>query len=173
MQESEKWKWSRSVVSDSSRSHGLQSTRLLGPWDFPVKSAGVGCHCLLQIWSSTCNWLVLWKKVIIEDSLPIPLYTHHSTLAYGVVGSGSFHLSHNLFHPTLLYTIHFSSPIAIYFKNEMLLLCLRNKLYAEMPSRRFLFYFIFFHLTCVEPKHQSDWWNQAGTNDFQGLIWIF
>ena len=45
--ESEKWKWSHSVVSDSSRPHGLQPTRLLHPWDFPGKSAGVGCHCLL------------------------------------------------------------------------------------------------------------------------------
>ena len=49
MQESEKWKWSRSVVSDSSRPHGLQPTRLLCPWDFPGKSTGVGCHCLLRI----------------------------------------------------------------------------------------------------------------------------
>ena len=39
---------SRSVVSDSSRLHGLQPTRLLRPWDFPGKSTGVGCHCLLQ-----------------------------------------------------------------------------------------------------------------------------
>ena len=29
------------------RSHGLQPTRLLCPWDFPGKSTGVGCHCLL------------------------------------------------------------------------------------------------------------------------------
>ena len=43
-----KWKWSRSVVSDSSRPHGLQPTRLLHPWDFPGKSTGVGCHCLLR-----------------------------------------------------------------------------------------------------------------------------
>ena len=28
--------------------HGLQPTRLLCPWDFPGKSTGVGCHCLLQ-----------------------------------------------------------------------------------------------------------------------------
>ena len=48
MHESEKWKWSHSVVSDSSRPHGLQPTRLLRPWDFPGKSTGVGCHCLLQ-----------------------------------------------------------------------------------------------------------------------------
>ena len=47
-QESEKWKGSRSVVSDSSRPHGLQPTRLLRPWDFPGKSAVVGCHCLLR-----------------------------------------------------------------------------------------------------------------------------
>ena len=45
-----KWKikWSRSVVSDSSRPHGLQPTRLLHPWDFPGKSTAVGCHCLLR-----------------------------------------------------------------------------------------------------------------------------
>ena len=48
MHESEKWKWSRSVVSDSMRPHGLQPTRLLHPWDFPGKSTGVGCHCLLR-----------------------------------------------------------------------------------------------------------------------------
>ena len=47
MHESEKWKWSRSVVSDSYPPHGLQPTRLLRPWDFPGKSTGVGCHCLL------------------------------------------------------------------------------------------------------------------------------
>ena len=47
MHESEKWKWSCSVVSDSLRPHSLQTTRLLRPWDFPGKSTGEGCHCLL------------------------------------------------------------------------------------------------------------------------------
>ena len=47
MQESEKWKWSRLVMSHSSRPHGVQPTGLLRPWDFPGKSTGVGCHCLL------------------------------------------------------------------------------------------------------------------------------
>ena len=51
MHESEKWKWSHSVVSDPQRPHGLQPTRLLHPWDFPVKSTGVGCHFLLRIFS--------------------------------------------------------------------------------------------------------------------------
>ena len=43
-----KWKvrWSRSVVSDPQRSHGLQPSRLLHPCDFPGKSTGVGCCCL-------------------------------------------------------------------------------------------------------------------------------
>ena len=47
MHESEKWKWSHSVVSDPQRPHEPQLSRLLCPWDFPGKSTGVGCHCLL------------------------------------------------------------------------------------------------------------------------------
>ena len=39
------WKWK---VKVKSLSRGLQPTRLLHPWDFPGKSTGVGCHCLLQ-----------------------------------------------------------------------------------------------------------------------------
>ena len=61
MHESEKWKWSHSVMSDWSQPHGRQPTRLLHPWDFPGKSTGVGCHCLLQILTldgqnSTWTW---------------------------------------------------------------------------------------------------------------------
>ena len=46
MHESEKWKWSLSVVSDPQWPHGLQPSRLLRPWGFPGKSTRVGCHCL-------------------------------------------------------------------------------------------------------------------------------
>ena len=53
MHESEKWKWSHSVVSDSSWPHGLQPTRLL----HPGKSAGVGCHCLGWLNSRHLNCL--------------------------------------------------------------------------------------------------------------------
>ena len=38
MHESEKWKWSSSVMSDSSQPHGLQPTRLLHPWDSQYRS---------------------------------------------------------------------------------------------------------------------------------------
>ena len=51
MHESKKWKWSRSIMSDPQRSHGLQPFRLLHPWDFPGKSTGLGCHCLLLTYS--------------------------------------------------------------------------------------------------------------------------
>ena len=35
-------------MSYFSRPQGLQPTRLLLPWDFPGKSTGLGCHCLLR-----------------------------------------------------------------------------------------------------------------------------
>ena len=49
--------WSRSVVSDSWRPHGLYPTRLLRPWYFPGKSTRVGCHFLLQgiFWTQGLN----------------------------------------------------------------------------------------------------------------------
>ena len=34
-------------MSNSQRPHGLQSTRLLCRWNFPGKSTGMECHCLL------------------------------------------------------------------------------------------------------------------------------
>ena len=51
MHESEKWKGSCSVVPNSWWPQGLQPARILRPWDFPGKSTGVGCHCLL--WAKT------------------------------------------------------------------------------------------------------------------------
>ena len=40
--------FSRSVMSDSLRSHWLLLTRLLCLWDSPGKNTGVGCHFLFQ-----------------------------------------------------------------------------------------------------------------------------
>ena len=64
--ESEKWKWSPLVVSNSSQPHVLQPTRLLRPWDFPGKSIGVGCHCLLHLVSSVVQicWFPICFKII-------------------------------------------------------------------------------------------------------------
>ena len=63
MHESEKWKWSRSVVSDSLRPRGLQPTRLLRPWDFPGKSTGGGCHCLLLYVRANDSVLIRWLSL--------------------------------------------------------------------------------------------------------------
>ena len=37
-----------SLVSDSSRPHGLELAELFCPWDFPGKNTEVSCHFLLQ-----------------------------------------------------------------------------------------------------------------------------
>ena len=91
MHESEKWKWSRSVVSDSVSvpPHGLQPTRLLRPWDFPGKSTGVGCHCLLL---DSHKWVILLliyesrKLVIVFDLLnfyvSLPFHCMHILVNY-------------------------------------------------------------------------------------------
>ena len=51
------WKWSYSVMSDSSQPHGLQPTWLLHPWNFPGKNTGVGCPCLLLWDTAICyHW---------------------------------------------------------------------------------------------------------------------
>ena len=41
----------------------MQPTRLLGPWDFPGKRTGVGCHCLLRL-----NLLQLSKPWYLSTS---------------------------------------------------------------------------------------------------------
>ena len=68
MHESEKWKGSRSVVSNSSRPHGLQPTRFLRPWDFPGKSTGVGCHLLLWV-SPYGRQILVWTVLKQVDSM--------------------------------------------------------------------------------------------------------
>ena len=77
-----------------------------------------------------------------------------------MAGGGSFRLPHDLFCSTLLYSIHFSSPTTICFKNGTVLLCLSRESYAEICQEGF------FRLTYMEPKHQNDEHNQAGANDF-------
>ena len=61
MHKSEKWKWSHSVMSDSLRPHGLQPTSLLHPWDFPGRSTGVGCHCLLNFFKCVKTIKLKWS----------------------------------------------------------------------------------------------------------------
>ena len=66
-------------MPDSSRPHGLQPTRLLHPWDFPGKSTGVGCHCLLQHHSSKAS--ILWHSAFFTVQLSHPYMTTGETIA--------------------------------------------------------------------------------------------
>ena len=85
MHYSENWTWSCSVVSDSERPCGLQPTGLLCLWDFPGKSTGVGCHCLLRIFresyfvrkkfqSHNCQNHHSWIRGICGCSFPVRLW---------------------------------------------------------------------------------------------------
>ena len=68
------WKWKVKVKSPSRvrlfTTPGLQPTRLLCPWDFPGKSTGVGCHCLLWIYGVICvKKNKGYKRKLIRNSL--------------------------------------------------------------------------------------------------------
>ena len=90
MHESEKWKWSRSVVSDSSQPHGLQPTRLFRPWDFPGKStwsgvplpSPIGMLPSSKISFKKCDWFLFLSFSRYPD-------WHHMTLSYvaGIEGN--------------------------------------------------------------------------------------
>ena len=53
--------------------HGLQTTRLLRPWNFPGKDTGVGCHFLLQgiFLTQGLNPCLLHLLPWQADSLPL------------------------------------------------------------------------------------------------------
>ena len=69
------WKWSRSVMSNSSRPHGLQPTRLLRPWDFPGKSTGVGYFFSFvlfppTVWSYGLPLWLSWERIHLPCERP-------------------------------------------------------------------------------------------------------
>ena len=67
-----KWKWSRSVVCNSLRPHGVPLITLLCPWDFPGKNSGLDCHFLLH-------------RIFLTQALNLALPNCRQTL---------YHLSH-------------------------------------------------------------------------------
>ena len=68
---------SRSVMSDSLQSYGLWLTRLLCPWDYPVKNTGVGCHFLL-------HWIFLTQgsKLDLSNFREILYHLKHQGQVY-------------------------------------------------------------------------------------------
>ena len=99
MHESEKWKWSCSVVSVSSWPHGLQPTRLAHPWDFPGKSTGVGCHYhpkAVSSWEELTCWhywvllnfhehgIFLCSFISLNSFMKVLLFSSYKSYAYFV-----------------------------------------------------------------------------------------
>ena len=78
-----------SVISDFLRPHRLQPTRLLCPWNFPGKNAGVGCHFLLQGISPAQGWNPVSpvSLAVHVDSLPL---THQGSPRLNNPASGDF-----------------------------------------------------------------------------------
>ena len=64
-------------MSNSLGPHGLQPTRLLRPWDFPGKSTGVGCHCLLHD--------ICLLKILFYYALLLPFLLRMSALNLNAV----------------------------------------------------------------------------------------
>ena len=89
MHESEKWKWCSSVMSHSSKPHGLQPTMLLCPWDFPGKSTGVGCHRLP------------WVHYIVSTILLVTSSSFDTTNESCLFSSLSVQLSHSVWSDSL------------------------------------------------------------------------
>ena len=56
-------------MSSCLQTHALQPTRLLHPRDFPSKSTGVGCHCLL------CSHCYLPENISVNPVLSLPKFT--------------------------------------------------------------------------------------------------
>ena len=63
-------------MSDSMRPRRRQPTRLPRPWDFPGKSTGVGCRCLL------------WGHALVHYKLRPPTPRRHSGRAPMVLDAG-------------------------------------------------------------------------------------
>ena len=71
MQESEKWRWSHSLVPDSQRPHGLQPTRLLRPMGFARQEYWNGLPLSSPKWALQ-SYIILISHTItyILSSLP-------------------------------------------------------------------------------------------------------
>ena len=85
--ESEKWKWSRSVVSNSSRPHGLQPTRLLHPWDFPgrvlewgaIAFSVIACLTMCNVYGGNHNEKLVTTWVTLMTCRTLPLWPSTDT----------------------------------------------------------------------------------------------
>ena len=141
MHESEKWKWSHWVVSNSQRHHGLQPTRILRPWDFPGKSTAVGCHCLLRLPPSYFRApLSLWDSYLVN----LPFFNSF----FSSLLCGQFKLSRE----ELLAIIFFSHPCQLsWILNPQLNLHDPAHYDFSSPTQTYLLVFSYVYKVRVKP----------------------
>ena len=113
-------------------------------------------HFLLTL--ERCFQLVQPGAVLVGiKSFSFPEGTHYRGLSFnpttyttspaldedrllGWLMGGSFHLSQDLFHSTLLYSIHFHHPSQFVLKVNNFVMFKYRESHAEIRSRRFFFY---------------------------------
>ena len=59
----------QSILKEISPEYSLMPTRLLRPWDFPGKSTGVSCHCLLQCMKVKSQSEVIQSCLTLSDPI--------------------------------------------------------------------------------------------------------
>ena len=111
-------------MSNSLRSHGLQSTRLLRPWDFPGKSTGGGCHFLLQrvfLTQGSNPGLLYCRQILYHLSLCLQLFLLYHYLSRSVWNSIRHMLELFLLYMGLDLFKIFSSFLKIHFLMSVLM----------------------------------------------------
>ena len=130
-------------MSDSSRPHGLQPTRLLHPWDFPGKSTGVGCHCLLQSMKVNSKSEVAQSCPTLSDPMDcsLPGSSVHGIFQARVLewGAIAFSAQINCLHttPTKGWANHLSSPSGLTLDTALHSPHIRNQLSSLEQAREF------------------------------------
>ena len=105
------WKWKVKVES-LSPPHGLQPTRLLCPWNFPGKSTGVECHCLLHV--GVINNVAI-VSVAQQSGSAIHIHTYVSILPHSL----PIQSLHNIEQSSLLWA-HFVTSFVVSSKAILL-----------------------------------------------------
>ena len=107
-----------SVMSDSLQHYGLQSARLLCPWDSPGKNTGVGCHAVLQgiFLTQGLNPCLLqllhWQPSSLTLAPPGKPYQHYqfSSVQFSSVAQSCLSLCDPMNHSTPGLPVHHQLP---------------------------------------------------------------
>ena len=154
------------MVSDSSRPHGLQPTRLLLPWDSPGKSTGVSCHCPLRYLQQINNFRanresrngiyflsVLCSLSVLSDSFATP-WTAARQASLSIANSWSL--------------LKFISTESVMPSNHLILCRPLLLLPSIFPSIRVFSNELVLHIRW--PKYCNFSFSISPSNEYSGLI---